>query len=657
MNTLIKSMLNEISMYLLNPKWLIAPSMRVGYQWLDQVARAGQPALNIHVKTFKRMVLDIASPYLIENGQVFLQKIQAEIILHDLLSKALNESKYFRLPNLDQNLVQTFLKSINDLRQAGLKSEELIVGGFEDKQKGVEISQILYEYEQALDKNRLVDYADVLEVASEAISKDPTNVLRGCKILIPDYLPADLHGLELKLWNTIPELNKHLLSIDKSADSNANRATDSSLLGHILNPDQAPEPHGDDTVRIFSSIGEVNEIRGLFRFCMENRIPYDEVELLYTDSVEYLPLIYEEAMQYANTRESIPATFAEGIPIYFTSSGKALIGLIEWKKSNYPRKILLDLLHDKLIVYRRENNEKLSPRKLASTLRKLPIGIGRDNYLKTIDIWMGDIEETAKNAAKGSESPDRLANLQNEIESLEELKSLIEKLFECLPEENDLNNKLDGYKNFLENHVKCSGQLDEYGRTMLLKKINEFKGAILSLDVKRFNLDDWLADQIQSEKVGGQGPRPGCIYAAPLSNGGHSGRKFAFIVGMDDGRFPGSAIQDPILLDNERNRLSPQLQTTIGDLSKPYEKLALLLSGLRGTVILSYPCYDLNDDSEKFPSQALLSVFRIISGNHQGDQSDFSKILSSPLSFSPSTPEQSMSRSEWWINRLSEDII
>ena len=232
-NQLIKSIIKFCSQELLTTKWLIAPSMRVGYQWLNQVARAGQPVLNVHVKTFKRMVLDIASPYLIENRQIFLQKIQAEIILHDLLSKALNESKYFRLPNLDQNLVQTFLKSINDLRQAGLISEELIIDSFEDKQKGIEISQILHEYEQALDKNRLVDYADVLEVVSEAISKDPTNVLRGCKILIPDYLPDDLHGLELKLWNTIPELNKHFLSIDKSADSNANRATDSSLLGHI----------------------------------------------------------------------------------------------------------------------------------------------------------------------------------------------------------------------------------------------------------------------------------------------------------------------------------------------------------------------------------------------------------------------------------------
>jgi ATP-dependent helicase/nuclease subunit B len=124
---------------------------------------------------------------------------------------------------------------------------------------------------------------------------------------------------------------------------------------------------------------------------------------------------------------------------------------------------------------------------------------------------------------------------------------------------------------------------------------------------------------------------------------------------MDDSRFPGSLIQDPILLDNERNRLSDQLQTTVGSLSKPIEKLALLLSGLRGNVIFSYPCYDLNDDSEKFPSPVLLSVYRIISGDLHGDQSDFSKWLSFPLSFSPSSPEKSLSRIEWWINRLSQN--
>jgi hypothetical protein len=46
---------------LLEEKWLIAPSLRVGYQWLDTVTRSGQATINVRVKTLKGMVLDIAA--------------------------------------------------------------------------------------------------------------------------------------------------------------------------------------------------------------------------------------------------------------------------------------------------------------------------------------------------------------------------------------------------------------------------------------------------------------------------------------------------------------------------------------------------------------------------------------------------------------------
>jgi hypothetical protein len=34
-------------------KWLVAQWLRVGHQWLDAVTRAGQPIVNVHVKTIK----------------------------------------------------------------------------------------------------------------------------------------------------------------------------------------------------------------------------------------------------------------------------------------------------------------------------------------------------------------------------------------------------------------------------------------------------------------------------------------------------------------------------------------------------------------------------------------------------------------------------
>ena len=47
---------------LLTPKLLVAPSMRVGQQWLDAAARAGAPVINARAKTLSRLALDLAAP-------------------------------------------------------------------------------------------------------------------------------------------------------------------------------------------------------------------------------------------------------------------------------------------------------------------------------------------------------------------------------------------------------------------------------------------------------------------------------------------------------------------------------------------------------------------------------------------------------------------
>ena len=46
----------------LTEKWLIAPSLRVGHQWLEAIVRGGQPAVNVRVNTIKGLALDLAAP-------------------------------------------------------------------------------------------------------------------------------------------------------------------------------------------------------------------------------------------------------------------------------------------------------------------------------------------------------------------------------------------------------------------------------------------------------------------------------------------------------------------------------------------------------------------------------------------------------------------
>ena len=101
----------------------------------------------------------------------------------------------------------------------------------------------------------------------------------------------------------------------------------------------------------------------------------------------------------------------------------------------------------------------------------------------------------------------------------------------------------------------------------------------------------------------GAGPRPHCLHVAHVRAGGHTGRPHTFIVGLDDSRFPGAGLQDPLLLDSERRQLSPNLEIAATRLENKLRDFARLLARLRGRLTLSFCARSVNDDREMFPDR------------------------------------------------------
>ena len=64
MNTFIAALAGLCASRPLDEKRLVAPSRRVGNQWLDAAARAGRPMLNVRVETLRSLAVDLAAPAL-----------------------------------------------------------------------------------------------------------------------------------------------------------------------------------------------------------------------------------------------------------------------------------------------------------------------------------------------------------------------------------------------------------------------------------------------------------------------------------------------------------------------------------------------------------------------------------------------------------------
>ena len=662
MNVLVRELSRVCQEHLLAEKWLLAPSLRVGHQWLDTVTLAAGPVLNVRIKTLKGLALDLAGPKMAESGLSLITAtgslILVDRILHQMRSTS---SGYLSSLPPSPTLSRTVYSAIDAIRLAGLNADDLHPQCFEAPEKSKDLALILTEYLQILGGKRLIDYAAALRMATDLLQTNPTSLGADVTVLVPEDL--DLSSMELALVKALPTATRIDLAVDPTEeppDELAGDNSDANLLRWILTPDSAPLSRIDGSAAIFRAVGEVNEVRGVLRTCLSKGYRFDEVEILHTDPETYVSLIYEILMRQeaepSFDHENLTVTFAEGIPTRYSKPGRALIAWLDWLRGGYTQAVLARMIQDGLLDLPGLDAHELSSFQLAALFREVRIGLGRDRYIPKLVEKIAQLERTADGGSLQGSDADRDSG-EAARSSVRELKTLLEvfkRLLELSPTENCTHDELlTAAKKFLEEFARSETELDNYSLIALLDQIDEM-AFWTGKDAEPISLDlwEWLSSLPQTVRVGGSGPRPGLLHVAYVLSGGHSGRKHTFIVGLDDGRFPGAGLNDPLLLDEERGKLSPKLPKASAQLSLKLEKFSRLLARLRGTVALGFSCLNLQEDREMFASPVVLSAYRILSNNRDGDQGDMITWLSTPDSFAPRSADLCLNEQEWWLWRL-----
>lgn len=667
-NRLIENLGDFFAGHLLDEKWLISPSLRTGFQWLDWATRAGAPVLNCHVKTLQALTLDLAAPVMERGGLTFIRGMKVELLVGRAfgLLKSSGGEGYLSSLEAGPGLSRALCATLVDLRLAGQSSSGLKAGDFEVNEKGREVATLLSLYEESLSADRLCDYAGALKLAAARLREEPGALPGGTLVLIAKDSEEALRGLERALWESLPERSRVTLETDgdrgPGGDGGGPKppATDLELLRWIESPKEAPDPRRDGTVELFRAVGEVNEVREVLRRCAAGNIPLDQVELLHTDGETYPPLIFEVVSSIRDCEwNDMPVTFAEGLPLRYSRPARALGGWLSWINEGYPQSVLVRMVQDGLLRIERPAGKGWGSTRMAAWLKSIPIGGGRERYLPAVDREIASLEEKAgaRGAAGDDDAPGgedyRQAVLLERIEGLKNLREEIRIILDVAAAFG-LGQKasLEAARNFIEKNSRAVNKFDEYAAGMMLDAIIELTGFMEEAEPAGFGAEGWLSDLARTARVGGLGPRPGCLYVAPLASGGHSGRPHTFILGLDDSRFPGAGAQDPVLLDSERRSISGEMPTGGDRPAENVRRLGRLLKGLRGEVSLSYCSHSLTDDREVFPSPVLVSAFRVLSGNREGDLEDFLRWLPAPASFAPTGPENCIDEAEWWLWRI-----
>ncbi|MBN1256217.1 MAG: hypothetical protein JXA52_00775, partial [Planctomycetes bacterium] len=576
-------------------KLLLAPSRRIGRQWLEAITRSGQPVLNLQMDELRYIIIQEVSPELARQGLTLIRRRQRELLLDRLFThQRSSKDSYFFPVNAGQGMTQLLGRVIQDLRLAGIASPNQ--AAFEVETKGSEITALLTAYKTELTRLKLVDYADVLQIAKEMLQSGSVRQLHKTIVLLPEDLAGNFSKLEEDFWSALPEQNRRIIQVDSCKNQEREALTDSRLLCWFANPSAAPAPQGDGSAEIFRAVGEVNEVREVLRRCLAEQIPFEEVEILHTDPQTYPSLIYGiMARLYPDSIDNLPVTFSEGLPAESFHPGRAMRAWLTWIQEGFPQAIFVEMLQDRLLIIPGVSSAGDYFR-LAARARTLSIGAGRERYLPTIEQRIKSLEKRITSRQESLEknpresAQEKLNQLEREAADLGLIYETARNLLATCPDEKASQEEiLAGASKVLAQCACCHGRLDNFTREKFLQDIMEMRDCLAESEGKVY-LDawQWLQELVATARVGGERPRPGHLHVDAIHSGGHSGRGHTFILGLDDSRFPGTGMQDPLLLDAERKRLADSLPTATGRLAGKIENFTNLLARLRGQITLSY---------------------------------------------------------------------
>ena len=169
MNTFIEKLAEACREYRVSEKWLIAPSLRVGHQWLDGVTRAGGPVLNMHVLTIRSLAMKILAPQLADGSVVVASPAVRRLVVAAAWQRVMKDDGYLGSARPTPGLLELAERSLLDLRLAGLGPDDLDGARFEQATKGAELRDLLAAYQAELEKRDLIDHADAARRAVETL--------------------------------------------------------------------------------------------------------------------------------------------------------------------------------------------------------------------------------------------------------------------------------------------------------------------------------------------------------------------------------------------------------------------------------------------------------------------------------------------------------
>lgn len=631
-----------------------------GKELLRQVALRGTSWLGFDVMTVRPLAVEMAAPRLASRGLRIVDEFEEQ----ELVEQAIDEVLLGAAPGRFRGLMErvgfrdAVRSSISALRLGGVHVGRLAVASIDDHEKQALIMAVLGGYEHLLDDRKAADTADLVEVATEAVREHGGDPIQDRELLLVPGLPS--RGLVGRFLRELLRGGATLLK----TDAVVGLPVPKGLLWDVAPPETghsylfsvARSTASQPPIELFSAASVYDELRGVLRRITRRGIPLDDVEIITPD-----PAVYGSALHALSGPLSVPVTFAVGLPVERTRPGRILAKYFQWVESGYQEAVFRSLLDAGDLVAPPPHDWMGGPY-LARTLRSLRIGWGRDRYLPAL---RRALENVARMTPGRHESEERFERRKSRHrQSLEALLAIVSPVLKATPEGDEVAtgsaaSVAAGAESILR-FVAEGTDADDTARLRLgrvLARIQTTLKRETDLASARAIVRGYLEIRIPAPRTEGAAPwsaAPGSLYLTDLEHGGASGRGHTFIVGMDANRFPGSALQDPLLLDAERWRLGRGALPLAADrLAERRFLFARLFARLRGEVCLSYSRWDPAEARGQNPAAEVLQALRLRSGDESLSFDDLDASLGQAESRIPAGLADALDRDDVWMAKLA----
>ena len=599
-------------------KILIARTLGEGKELLRQVALRGRSWIGFEVNTLRPLASKIVAHTLSAADRTAIDSFDEHALVERAIDEALTTGRGFRFPALREKVGfrDAVRHSVAALRLGGIDSHS-IGGPVPATDRQALITAVLRRYEELLEAGNLADTAMVLGTATRILEEDSAPRVSDPTFLLPG-LPD--RGLAGRFARALQDRGATLLRTDPVEGVRvptgilwdvAPPAAAGSYL-HAVERCEGPRPR----IEHFAAGSVYDEVRGVLRRAIDLGARWDEVEVIAAD-----PSLYGSALHALAESLDIPVTFAVGLPVERTRPGRVVTTYFQWIENDFHESRLRALVEAGDIQPPRPGDRLPGPG-LARELRRLRIGWGRERHIARVERAIEGLDRLQRAPFQTEESFER--SRQRRRDNLRALQALIRPLLEATPPVDGTVSPArvaTGVKSILA-RVAPGTDTDDTARDRLLRQLDRIEATLTrptdypsaAAMVKTF-----LQIRIPAPRAVGMAPwssAAGHLYLTDFAHGGATGRPYTFVVGMDSGRFPGSTMEDPLLLDRERWRLGRgELPLSRDRTAEARFNFAQLFARLRGTVTLSYSRWDPAEARELAPAPELLQALRLREGD------------------------------------------